>query len=437
MADFGVIDEGFVVKPFDVILAESISRAQTAFGSNVDLTPTSPLRKILEVTAAEDAELWKRMEDLYYGNFLSTAEGDDLNLLGEDVGVPRRQVFATGTVNIKINNPAPGRQYVVPEGTVVVTGTTPVQAFHTQTAVTLSSTNPQADVAATAFTRGPAGNIAANQITAIDPGYSLVYLANLGPATLTVKNDRPFTGGLDQEPDDAYRGRLLGYPRTIWTLDSVQQAVLDVDGVIDVRLNDRLGGVDVSQSLFNLFAFNERLFSEDRRIGAAYFFDVVVAHEVAWPWHTQGAVTGIYEMVAQAVDRVRPVGIYANIIEANHIEVGVSAKVIVERGSDQGALLAAVKDRLANDIGQLKLGDDVLFSQVVRAFVEQAGVVDVQNVRLRRCPAAFGRITFGPVPFQSGALEMAVGENLVLDPSEIAVFRLDSELIDLAQVEER
>ena len=57
------------------------------FGDDVDLTATSPLRKILEVTAAEDAGLWRRLEDLYYARFLSSAVGDDLDLLGEDVGV--------------------------------------------------------------------------------------------------------------------------------------------------------------------------------------------------------------------------------------------------------------------------------------------------------------------------------------------------------------
>ncbi len=82
----------------------------------------------------------------------------------------------------------------------------------------------------------------------------------------------------------------------------------------------------------------------------------------------------------------------------------------------------------------LKLGGNVLFSQVMRAFVEQPGVIDVQNMHLRRCPAAFGRITFGAVPFQADVLEAAVGENLLMGPTEIAIFRIDSALIDLKVV---
>ena len=68
------------------------------FGTDVDLTSTSPLRKLIEVTAAEDGELWKRMEDLYYSSFVSTAVGDALDLLGGDIGVARRAGIAAGTV---------------------------------------------------------------------------------------------------------------------------------------------------------------------------------------------------------------------------------------------------------------------------------------------------------------------------------------------------
>jgi Baseplate J-like protein len=210
--------------------------------------------------------------------------------------------------------------------------------------------------------------------------------------------------------------------------------VLDVPGVIDVLLSDPLGGVDVSQSYFNLFLFGQRPFSSERRLGEPYFFDVVVAHEFARPWRTQGPVTGVYEQVVAAVDRVRPVGIHPNVVEADHIEVGVRAQVIIQPGYDTQALLAAFSERLAAGVGALKLGGDVLFSQVMRLFVEQPGVVDVQDMHLRRCPPAFGQITFGQVPFQTEVLEAGAGENLVMGPTEIAVFRLDSELIDLEVV---
>ena len=148
MADFGVTDTGFNLKGFDAILADSMARAQQMFGATIDLTATSPLRKILEVTSAEDSELWKWMENLYYSNFVSTALGDNLDLLGQDVGVTRNWLFAAGTITVKIAGPAPSRNYILPEGTIVVTAA-PVQAFYTTDAVTLNAATPQATVSPT------------------------------------------------------------------------------------------------------------------------------------------------------------------------------------------------------------------------------------------------------------------------------------------------
>ncbi|MCA1705902.1 MAG: baseplate J/gp47 family protein [Actinobacteria bacterium] len=434
MTNFGVTEDGFVLKPVDRILSEAFDRARAVF-DNIDLTSTSPLRKILEVTAAEDGELWKRMEDLYYGNFISTAFGDNLDLLGEDVGLARPQLPSTGTVQITLNNAAPGRRYIVPEGTILVTAVPSVRAFGTTATVTLDKNHQNATVGVVAFEPGPDGDVAKGAIADIDPTYRSIFLADLGTATLTVTNPQATTGGTRTEPDDAYRARLVGLARNLWTVESVTQAALGVTGVLDVVLSDPLGGVDVSQSYFGTFGFGQRAFSsEARRIGEPYFFNVLVAHDFRAPWRTIGPVQGIFERVSAAVDAVRPVGIHPNIVEAIHIEVGVRATVVVQRGSDGAALLAAIRQRLATDIGGQRLGGDVLYSQVVRAIVEQPAVVDVQQLHLRRNPPTFGRITFGAVPHQSAVVEAAVGENLVMGPTELAIFSPSGDALDLALV---
>lgn len=434
MADFGVTDAGFTLKGLDVILSESRDRARQmfgpVFGTTVDLTSTSTLNMILQVVAAEDAELWKRMEDLYYGIFVSTATGDALDLLGQDLGVSRQQLFSGGQAVFTVMNPAQGRQYTLPEGTIVVTAA-PVHAFVTTAPLTLSSDAPSVTVTVRALERGPASDIPATTLVGIDPTFQQFGLSLGGTTTVQVANPDPFSGGQTAESDTVYRARLLGVPREMWTLESVRRAALDVMGVLDVRLFDPLGGVDVSQSFFNLFNFSDRLFSGERQLGDPYYFDIVVAHEVGHPWRTIGPATGIFEQVSAAVNRVRPIGIYPNIIQADHIEVGVRATIIPASGQDTQALVASIKARLAADIGALKLGGNVLYSQVMRAFVEQSGVKDAQNVHLRRCPASFGRIAFGAVPFQEETVDLPVGDNLILGPTEIAIFRLDSELIDI------
>ncbi|MEJ3748623.1 baseplate J/gp47 family protein [Actinomycetes bacterium KLBMP 9797] len=421
MATFGVTAGGFVPKGFDVVLAESMDRARAAFGAAVDLSPTSPLRKILEVTAAEDALLWRRLEDLYYSRFLSAAVGDDLDLLGEDLGVTRRFLHSAGEVTLTVGNAPQDRVYDVPVGAVVVTAGSPPLAFHTTAAARLSAAAPTATVGATAFVAGPTGDVRAGAITAVDPVYAQFHLTITAPATLTVSNPLPFTGGTSRESDEDYRERLIGHPRTLWTLAAVRAAAREVPGVVDVLLSDPVGGVDVSQSFFGLFTFGQRQFSGQRRLGEPYFFDVVVAHEAARPWRTQGAVTGIFEQVTAALDRVRPVGVFANVREADHIEVGMRAQVLVRAGYDTQALFTAFLARIRADVGLLGLGGDVLYSRVMRAIVDQPGVLDVQNLHLRRRPTS-----------SAGELvEAGAGENLPMGPREVAVFRLGSDLSDV------
>ncbi|GLY16391.1 hypothetical protein Kisp01_34060 [Kineosporia sp. NBRC 101677] len=435
---FGVTQDGFVLKGFDAVLADARTRARqmwATLGLEPDLTSTSSLGKLIEATVHEDAELWKRLEDFYYASFVCTATGDSLDLLGDDGNLPRRELPASGEVTLTLGGGLPGRSYIVPDGTQLVTAAGPGRlSFVTLAPVELSSTTPSQRVAARSLTRGSRGDITAGEIVGVDPAYEQIYLSGFGVATLTVTNEQAFTGGLGMEDDDSYRGRQLGISRSLWTVEAVRQSVLNVDGVVDVLLSDPLGGVDVSQSFFDEFDFGERLFSGERQIGAAYTFDVVVAHDFRWPWRTTGAVEGVYERVLREVDRVRPAGVHPNIVAADHIDVGVRARIVVEPGYDPAALSAAIRTRLAEALGTLRLGGDVLYSQVVRAVVEVPGVLDVQRLHLRRHPPAFGRITFGEVVHQTPAVDAAIGRNLLMGTTELPVFRADADLHDLELV---
>src|SRR3712207_6250680 len=119
---YGVTPAGFAPKPLGTILDESFARAREMFGADVDLRSSSPLRKILELSAAEDALLWMKLEDQYYSNFIPSANGRQLDHLGYDLGLERRYLYAEGTVKFKLDGePKDGCLYVVPLGTVVQT----------------------------------------------------------------------------------------------------------------------------------------------------------------------------------------------------------------------------------------------------------------------------------------------------------------------------
>lgn len=430
MADVGVTGNGFVVKTMSAILADKSERAREMFGSDIDLRSSSALRKMLDISSAEDHNLWKELERLFYASFVSTASGEALDLLGDDVGVPRRFLLSRGAVKIKVNGADPGRIYHLPVGTLLQTNA-PAKFFRTLALVSLSSEASEATVDVEALERGVVSNVAASAIDAVNPIYAQRHL-NLGAATLTVQNEQPTSGGELQEDDESFRAQLLGHPRTLWTLEAVRRAIKAVDGVRDCRLFDPLGGVDVSQSRFGLFPFAQRRFGTQRLLGTPYFFDVLVAVFPGFPWESQPGVVGLKEAIENAIRELRPVSIFPNIRRANNVVVGLRARILIKSGHDRQGVVASIKDRLSRRVNAQGLGNGALFSDVNCDCRAVSGVIDVQGLHLRRCPPEFAGVSFGPRQrFQAHTIEAAIGENIDLTPNEIAVFRIDSELIQL------
>lgn len=430
MTKYGITKTGFNIKPFQSILEEKAQRAREMFGDDIDLRSTSAIRKILDISSFVDHELYKSMEQLYYSNFFSTASGDSLNLLGKDVGVKRRPLFARGMAKFEISVAEPGRIYHLPIGTLIETNS-PVQLFRTLKRTSLSEESNEAVVEIEAIKRGIDGNVAAGAINKINPLYVQHYL-NLGSAIISVTNEDPTTGGNTFEDDESYRDLLLGYPRTLWTLEAVSHVVKNIDGVRDCRLFDPLGGVDVSKSIFNYFNFRQRKFGMQRLLGKPYYFDILVALYPGFLWESQGSVIGVKENIENAIREVRPISIFPNLRRANNVLVGIRMKILTESGHDKSAVIASIKDKLERRINSLGLGNSVLYSEVLSDFMGISGVVDVQQLHLRRCPPLLDRINFGGRQhFQSEIIEAAIGENIPLLPVEIAVFKIDSELIEI------
>ena len=291
MTDYGVTPAGFVVKPFIDILNAKLDLARSLFGPDVDLRSTSALRKILDIASAEDQEHWKALEGAYYANFVSTASTDALDLLGDDLGLQRDNQQATGQVTFTLTNEAPARNYILPVGTLVETAA-PAIRFRTTDITTLSSQQKTATIGASAVVTGPAGNVPKAAIAQINPIYAGHHLS-LGTATIAATNSAPFTGGDLLADDETYRARLLRLPRTLFTVQAISAAALNVDGVRDCKLSDPLGGVDVSLSIFNSFVFDRRRFGQARFLGTPYFFDVLVAPQPGYAWERIAGVTGL------------------------------------------------------------------------------------------------------------------------------------------------
>ncbi|MGW7726911.1 baseplate J/gp47 family protein [Streptomyces canus] len=427
---YGVTAEGFVVKGLDRIVADQQARARAMFGSDVDLGSGSALRKVLDAAAVHTHELWRGLENQYYANFATTAQGAALDLLGTDLGIDRQFLRASGQVELTLAGAELDRRFVLPQGTVVETAATPHTSLRTTATATLSAGRLPLAVGVQAVHRGQDGDVPANQELRLEPHWARLHL-NLGPATVTVANPAPITGGELLEGDDVYRARLLGVPRTLWTKDALLVRILELPGVRDAAIFDPLGGVDASRSRFNTYLFGRHPFSAQRQTGSPYYFDVVVAVEAGWPWHpTDGDIPAVHDAVLDTVEQWRPVSVFPNITSANQVDVGIRATLVVQPGHDPDAIKGEILTAVHTGVERLRLGRGVLHSDIVLTARSTAGVVDVQNLRLRRCAPMFGDISLSGAVF-GNAQEFSVGENLPLAPDEIARFAIDSPLIDI------
>lgn len=442
---YGVTGQGFIVKPFQAILGDAFTRAQQVFGPDIDLRSSSTIRKVFELGCLDSALLWMALDDLYHSGFTSTASGGALDLLGADLGLGRARLPATGQATFKLAASAPpGSVLTLPPGTLVETASPGAIAFRLPTALTLSNDPAQpfaaqANAAVTAVAPGLSGNFAANQLTRINPTFAARYLS-FDPTYVAVSNAVAFSGGEGYEDDSTYRRKLQAHPRTLWTPYAIRATVYGLDGVRDALVSDPYGGLDTSAPQFGGFCFSDALFRLPRDLCNPYFFSIVVASNPGVLWETEGTgadqIVGLRDQILAALESIRPISTFPTLVQADTVEVALRAQLTLQSGADPGGVVAAARVALTAYVATLRLGDAVLYSQVLRVLTELPGVTDVQNLRLRRCPSRFGEVVFGPPVVFANAddiaqIEAPCGGNLTLATNEVAVFAVDTNLTDL------
>ena len=414
---YGITDAGFVPKPLGRLIDEKLAAARLLFGSDIDLTAGSSVRKVLEIIAVEEARCWEHLGHQAANNVVSTATGSALSALGAELGIVRPQHRARGRVSLALveDLPAAVPELVFDRGTRLLTDGG--HDVFVDVRVELTNTARDASPTVVAFDPGPEFNL--------DPAESPQTIsrfnewdhrtaglraaeATVGSTVVEITHDAPLTGGELVWSDEDYRDLLLAYPRNIWTADAVRVAVGLVPGVRQVLVKDRYGGLDIHQSIFGNFSFIERLFSEERSLGSPYFFTVMVAPGTGALWNGPGQLR---ERVQEAVDRVRPIGIFPNVLQATEVGVTVHADIAVEglpipagtptaiNTTDEAiALKSRIITRIRRYVSGLTIASAVRHAEVVWAIMEEPGVVDCKNVRLFRHPPRIASIEFADEP---------------------------------------
>lgn len=438
---FGVTTTGFAPKPFGRLIAEKIALAQALIGPDVDVTAGSPLRSLLEIAALEDARGWAALSSAYDNLFVATATGAALTALGQELGIERPQLEATGTITLSLTGdlPAGVTELKIPNGSRMSTP----GGHHVALAedVTLSATTKSRDVSVVAFYPGPENNLDPRKTVGgqhpemIDrwngnDAKLADFVAAGGPGIVTIKHTLPLGGGELQWDDTRYRALLLAAPRTLWTVDAVQIAASLVPGVRQVIVRDGVGGLDIEQSIFGDFNFIERLFSNDRDLGSPYYFSVLIAPTDAAIWD---GPDGVAAQVAAAIEDLRPIGIFPRIVKAAQVSITVQASIVVQglpipsgtkatvnASSAAADLKARLFDRIRKYIDSLSFGEPVRAAEITWTLMNEPGIVDVRNLRLLRFPSRVPLIDFLGGPQIEPEFVLA-GNNVTLAQDEVAV----------------
>lgn len=438
---FGVLAEGFVPKSFARLLAEKLALARALLGNDLDLGSGSVVRKLLELSALEDARTWAALGTIYDNSFVCSATGEALSRLGDELGLTRPHVEAGGSVKLKLQGalPAGTAEVVIPRGARLLTP----GGHHVATTepATLSAGNLERVAGVAAFYPGPEHNLdpgvpeqKIDRLNPLDDQLQPLFdlIATSGNAfSVVIEHTAPLTGGDLYWPDARYRELLLRAPRSTWRADAIEIAVSLLPGVRQVQVRDAWGGLDIHQSIFGNFNFIERVFGSERDLGSPYYLAVLVAPTPSAIWD---GPDGLRVSVESTIEDLRPISIFPRVEQAEQVGVGIAADLVVRglplpSGSratvNASEPAAALKTRLLGRLRQyvdaLGFGEPVRASEVTWALMNEPGIADVRRLRLLRYPAGFDAVDFGATPVGSGVEELDCGNNVDLQVNQVPV----------------
>lgn len=321
MTDYGVTADGFVIKPYNVIVDEMKIQAAAQFGSDIDLSESSPLLKFIETVALQIYEVWEMGEALYHSGFIDTASDESLDRVVKLLGVIRQPaVKATGIVRFSGTNGT-----IVPIGIRVSTGAGII--FVTTASGTVAAGT--VSLAVECQTYGVAGNVGIGTIiTMVDNVTGIVTITNLAATS----------GGEEIETDSAlrYRASLALEQVGKATVAAIEAAVLAVPGVTNVIINENT---------------------------TTHSFEAVVE-----------GLTYPNALVYAAIDETRAAGIAFTWKNPTGVDIWVDTTVACT--NEPADAVNLIKAKILSYISGLNIGDDVIYSKMFDVIFNEYDWVD-------------------------------------------------------------
>ena len=157
MAEYGIVESGFIKKSYNIILDELIASWKASLGDDFDFREATPQKQIVSIEADKIAELWDMLEDLYNQRLISLSNNNALSYNVRSGGIRRNQATkSSGQITISGTN-----------GTIIAVGfqvaTDDNIIFQTTNSATIASGT--ATLTIEAVNAGSQGNVAASTIT--------------------------------------------------------------------------------------------------------------------------------------------------------------------------------------------------------------------------------------------------------------------------------
>lgn len=90
MTEYGLLETGFLAKPFEVSKSEGLERCKTSFGTNIKTDTKSLFSQFAAIVADRERDLWTLLELVYHSAYLFGASGASLDQLIALAGQARR-----------------------------------------------------------------------------------------------------------------------------------------------------------------------------------------------------------------------------------------------------------------------------------------------------------------------------------------------------------
>jgi len=292
--------------------------------TGIVLSDSGDMALRLKAFAAQLNSLWAQAEWVKRQAFPQTARGMHLDYHAQLRGLSRGGATkAQGEVTFYINE-AVSALLTIPAGTVCLaeSGT----EFITREADGIVSGELECTVQVAARFSGGLGNV---------PAGSVVRMAEAPVGILGCVNAKGFSGGREQESDEALRERIISSYRRLPNGANAafyEAQALSVDGVSVAVVVPRARGIGT--------------------------VDIIVAAETGMP------TSGLVNKVAELLEAQREICVDLCVRAPEAISVEVSASIEIEKGHSFDAVSAKVRAALESHFGGERLGQDVLVAEL-------------------------------------------------------------------------